>query len=276
MTEDDMAKYLQQYFTTGQFAKLRGLNKRTLMYYDDIGLFKPAMIKENGYRYYTNHQNSLLDVILALRDMGTPLEEIKRLLQNRSPTENLSLLQTQKQRLEEDEKRIKYMRCAVKGKIKLIERYLSSNEGDVFLEECPTEYLLVTSIPDEITEDGLFDISYQHMKRCAQLPVYGEPAFNVMIDVERVKAGDYFSYNYLYTKLAYRQGSVFQKPKGRYLKSFCKGDWEDSRTAYQNILQYADAHGYAMTGYAYEQIVLDEAAIRDYKDYVSEISVKVE
>ena len=38
-------------FTIGQFAALHGINKKTLMWYDEIGLFKPAFIhEENGYR----------------------------------------------------------------------------------------------------------------------------------------------------------------------------------------------------------------------------------
>lgn len=35
--------------TTAQFAKLHGVNKRTLHYYDDIGLFSPRAKGENGY-----------------------------------------------------------------------------------------------------------------------------------------------------------------------------------------------------------------------------------
>ena len=42
--------------TIGQFAALHGVNKKTLMWYDEIGLFKPAAVNpENGYRYYTYH-----------------------------------------------------------------------------------------------------------------------------------------------------------------------------------------------------------------------------
>ena len=38
-------------FTIGQFAALHGINKKTLMWYDEIGLFKPAFIhEENGYQ----------------------------------------------------------------------------------------------------------------------------------------------------------------------------------------------------------------------------------
>ena len=38
--------------TTAQFANLHKVNKRTLHYYDTIGLFSPKSKGENGYRYY--------------------------------------------------------------------------------------------------------------------------------------------------------------------------------------------------------------------------------
>ena len=55
-------------FTIGQFAALHGINKKTLMWYDEIGLFKPAFIhEENGYRLYSYYQSTELEVILLLR-----------------------------------------------------------------------------------------------------------------------------------------------------------------------------------------------------------------
>ena len=48
-------------FTIGQFAALHGINKKTLMWYDEIGLFRPASIdEENGYRYYNYYQSSAI------------------------------------------------------------------------------------------------------------------------------------------------------------------------------------------------------------------------
>ena len=43
--------------TIGQFAAMHGINKKTLMWYDEIGLFKPVVINpENGYRCYNYHK----------------------------------------------------------------------------------------------------------------------------------------------------------------------------------------------------------------------------
>ena len=75
-------KYL---YTTGQFAKLTGVNKRTLHYYDEIGLFSPALKEENGYRYYTCFQTVQLELIMAFRKIGLSIEEI--ILYQKSPSD---------------------------------------------------------------------------------------------------------------------------------------------------------------------------------------------
>ena len=65
-------------YSTGQFARLNGINKRTLHYYDEIGLFSPEYREENGYRYYTCFQTVQLELILTLRKVGMSIEEILR------------------------------------------------------------------------------------------------------------------------------------------------------------------------------------------------------
>ena len=52
--------------TTSRFSKLHHLNKRTLHYYDDIGLFSPRYKGKNQYRYYDYAQSVDLEYILSL------------------------------------------------------------------------------------------------------------------------------------------------------------------------------------------------------------------
>nr|WP_243686593.1 MerR family DNA-binding transcriptional regulator [Clostridioides difficile] len=40
-----MSQVSKNYFTTGEFAKICGINKKTLFHYDDIGLFSPELKK---------------------------------------------------------------------------------------------------------------------------------------------------------------------------------------------------------------------------------------
>ena len=71
--------------TTAQFAKLHNINKRTLHYYDNIGLFSPNTKGENGYRYYDLSQSIELEYIIMLRELNMSIEEIEDYV--KKPTE---------------------------------------------------------------------------------------------------------------------------------------------------------------------------------------------
>ena len=86
-----MSEHFQNKISTGTFAKLCGVPKKTLLYYDEIGLFQPDHIAENGYRYYSYRQFEVLSVILALREIGMPLKEIKEYIDNRNPENMIRL-----------------------------------------------------------------------------------------------------------------------------------------------------------------------------------------
>lgn len=61
----------------GEFAKLRGINVKSLRYYESIGALRPAYVNpDSGYRYYSINQLSDLDVVLTLIELGIPLKTI--------------------------------------------------------------------------------------------------------------------------------------------------------------------------------------------------------
>lgn len=70
------------YYKIGVFAQLSKVTIKALHHYDEKGLLKPAYVDEtNGYRYYTSAQLPILQRILALRNIGFSLEEIKQVLE---------------------------------------------------------------------------------------------------------------------------------------------------------------------------------------------------
>lgn len=64
-------------FLSGEFARICQVNKKTLFYYDEIDLFKPAIVEQNGYRYYTYDQIDEFSKIKALQSVGLSLTDIK-------------------------------------------------------------------------------------------------------------------------------------------------------------------------------------------------------
>lgn len=70
-------------FTVKQLSKLAGITRRTLHYYDEIGLLKPSQVGDNGYRYYGEEALLRLQQILFYRELDMPLEDIRAILTRR-------------------------------------------------------------------------------------------------------------------------------------------------------------------------------------------------
>jgi len=68
-------------FRIGEFSKMARVSARMLRYYDQCGLLCPAETDRfTGYRLYSAGQMPRLGRIVALRDMGFGIEEIKTVL----------------------------------------------------------------------------------------------------------------------------------------------------------------------------------------------------
>jgi effector-binding domain-containing protein len=68
-------------FRIGEFSRIAQVTVKTLRYYDEIGLLKPAAVdRYSGYRFYVGTQLSRLNRILVLKDLGFTLEQIAQLI----------------------------------------------------------------------------------------------------------------------------------------------------------------------------------------------------
>lgn len=89
-----------------EIAELTGISQRTLRYYDEIGLLTPTATTGAGYRLYDREALERLQLILLFRELGFPLQDIRRLLdspdldRNRAMEQQIELLTLKKQHLE--------------------------------------------------------------------------------------------------------------------------------------------------------------------------------
>ena len=67
-------------YTVNRLAQLSGVSKRTLRYYDEIGLLRPARVTTSGYRIYGQVQVDTLQQVLFYRELGVSLDEIKKMI----------------------------------------------------------------------------------------------------------------------------------------------------------------------------------------------------
>ncbi len=67
-------------YTVQKLGSLAGISTRTLRYYDEIGILKPARISSSGYRIYGQWEVDRLQQILFYRELGVSLDSIKELV----------------------------------------------------------------------------------------------------------------------------------------------------------------------------------------------------
>lgn len=118
-------------YTVKELAKLSGVTIRTLRFYDEIGLLKPAYIAENGYRYYQEKQLLLLQQILFFRELGFELKQIQEIL-GQSDFNKLEALRSHKKVLAKKIARMTELMKTVDKTINHLEGKQSMNENEIF------------------------------------------------------------------------------------------------------------------------------------------------
>lgn len=266
----------QALFTIGQFAALHGINKKTLMWYDEIGLFKPFSVdEENGYRYYSYYQSSLLETILMLRDMRVPVCEIQAFVSNRSASGMMQTLQTQITEIDRGIARLKETRRRLEEYRQEMEALLNEDLARICVVQSEARRLATVEIlPGQPFEE-------QIEKMIAKTKRYGLPrmyraSYGSMLPVESLYAGEFDRYAMLFMDAPHvRPGrGVHKKPQGSYIWAFCKGSWDKLPARYQDILRYAAENGLVLTGFAYETGI-NEMVIDSMEDYVTKIEIPV-
>lgn len=130
-------------FSIGQFAALHGVNKKTLMWYDEIGLFCRRFVKENGYRYYTYFQSATLEAILLLRELDVPVARIRSFLDDRSAQSLAALWDEQLDAVDRKLARLRELRRTMQAQANETKALLELDTGSIEIVTCPPERLML-------------------------------------------------------------------------------------------------------------------------------------
>lgn len=262
--------------TIGQFAALHGINKKTLMWYDEIGLFQPAFISpENGYRYYNYYQSSILETILLLRELDVPIEEIQAFMRHRSAA-SLEMLLGEK--IEELDRNMEHLRAVRKTLVKhqndmrtLLTMDLSKI-STIQKEEC---HLVTVDIDQTTSFDRQVEMITAETQKY-QLRRLHDASYGTMIATESLYAGNFEDYSRLFIEipLPIQKTGLHVQPAGKYVRAFYRGPWEDISLCYRKIFDYVREHQLLLTGYSYETII-NENVINQIEDAVVQIEIPV-
>lgn len=133
--------------TTSQVAELTGISKRTLQYYDEIGILKPSCLTQSGYRLYNDDAMQKLQQILFFKELGFTLKEIHVLIQ-KPDFDRIAAFKKQKElflikrnridrliqllsRLEKGEHCMEFKEFDLTEYIEALEQFKTSNTDDI-------------------------------------------------------------------------------------------------------------------------------------------------
>lgn len=118
-------------FTVKQLSNLAGVTPRTLHHYDQIGLLKPSRVGENGYRYYGEESLLCLQQILFYRELGLPLEDIKRIM-GRRDFDVLAALESHKAEIQKRITRLERLTETVNNTILYLKGHQEMSNKQIF------------------------------------------------------------------------------------------------------------------------------------------------
>ena len=279
-----MQKFNDPCIKTREFARLCGTNKRTLIHYDEIGLFKPAYTDDRGYRYYSESQFDVFFTINCLSKLGMPLREIGAFLNHRNPQALKKLLLEQREEVLKEEERIRKTRQVIETKLALVslQEKLESNQAGsstehIFQEYTPEEYMILSDPLNTNDHEAIIHTLCSHIGYCNKNNLNAGHPYGAMLDVSELRQGHLDTYAYFFTKVIDRpEDFPFHiKPAGTYAVAYLKGDYYDSEETYRKLFQWIDENGFRTGQYSYKEAIIDELAADSSEEYLTKISVQI-
>ena len=275
-------------FTIGDFATLGRVSVRMLRHYDAIGLVRPARVDpSSGYRYYTAAQLSVLNRVLALKDLGFTLQQVQVLIVDKVGSAELrGMLMMRRAQLAATVAADTARLARVDARLRLIETEGLMDTGEVILKSTPALRVVELSAPAAgyegpyITE-ALSPLYPQLMERMeaagvkmtgspiayylpaptgpgdesitvhAAFPVDGEPPAGAGFDVVELPAVEHMA-------TMIHHGSMA----------------EAFRTG-QAIARWIDANGYRIVGRGYGREIYLDCPPGEFDKWVTEMQVEV-
>lgn len=270
-----MTKTVGKLLTIGQFARLHQINKKTLMWYDEIDLFKPAAVGENGYRYYTYQQCSALETILMLRELNVSIPEIQTFMKHRTADSFHSVLSEKASEIDHAIQHLTQIKDALIYRKAELEQLKTICFSEYYIENKPEQKLIFLKTAKEIPLEQEAEMIYSETRRHSSCRMYGI-LYGSLLPVSSLYRHDFTDYQGIFLKVpeADMRSNIHIQPAGTYLCTYAKGSWDKLPLKYLDILEYASQRHIQLEGYAYETGVNDVLAA-SMNDYITKIEIPI-
>lgn len=256
----------------GEFAKLTGIPRSKLIYYDEIGLFAPAERGENSYRYYTLSQIIVASFINDMASFGVPLKDLLALAHERTPELMLEVLD---KACGEHKKKIAQLRetqSVMEVIHNLITQGLRAEDEDIAILDFEPYNLVLGG--ENIHQDAAsFYPAWLSFMNAAK-----KTGLNIKYPV-----GGYFDSMERFAETPGMPSRYyFVNPRGKhvregglYLVGYVRGFYGKVDDLPERMLAYAKEHKLTLEGPVYNTFLIDEMSTEKPECYLMRASIRI-
>jgi effector-binding domain-containing protein len=268
-------------FKIGDFSSLSRVSVKTLRYYDEIGLLKPAEIdRYTGYRYYSAEQLPRLNRIVALKELGFSLEGISGLLSDDLSFADIrDILRGRQAGIERQLRDAETRMARLEEWLTQIEKEGKMPEYQVTIKK--TESLLVATVRDIIPSysavSNLYNELFAVLGKAGVWPA--GPPMVIYHDIEYKECDNDMEAAVPVSREINSSGRVKVYKLPEITQVACvvhHGEYTKFSQAYQAIMPWIERNGYHITGNIREIYLQGPGQGKEPKDYVTEIQIPVE
>lgn len=262
--------------TTGEMAQIMGITKHTLFHYDEIGLFCPEQVTENGYRFYSVEQIDLLDTILLMRDLGMPLKEIRDYMNHRSPEAFLEVFAQREEQIDAQIRKLREMKTWIRHRTEKMRELKDTDFSEITVKSCQRRYYLCSEVRSDSEKvfAGKINELIEQLQRAGTRMDYDITYIQHQKNIDR---GLYTVYDNV--AVLTRQKPPLKNyrvlPAGEYLTAYHVGHWTQIGEAYDRLTRFKEQTGMETEADYFEHYIIDNFISDNYQDYVTEISVRM-
>lgn len=238
-----------------EFARLTGIRKENLRFYDQVGLLSPEFRADNNYRYYTRQQLATAYLISSLRELGVSLESIKQYIGSRTPQSMLELFAEQDKHICAELDRLNSMREVMKLYSEMAMQAIE-HEYDVAIVDREAERIfLIPEISQDLSDDDAVIMAYEYAKQHGI--GMGYPLGAILGNSDDADKKLFVKRYYFNTE---RKANAY-KPKGKYVIAYGRCRLGESEKVYLRLHEFAINNNLKIARDIYEEYPLDQLSI---------------
>ncbi|MDR0520139.1 MAG: MerR family transcriptional regulator [Clostridiales Family XIII bacterium] len=262
--------------TISQFARLTGISKSTLMYYDKLGIFRPQERGANNYRKYAPNQLTTINQIRVMSALGMSIKKMQSVVKGRNPESIASIIRGSLHDIDaqiawlETSKRLAETICQLIDMGMEVEK---NGEVDGISIRAMNEWGIWVGEKNEWDGEGSFYDRFGNFLSISKNKGYN-PAFPIGGLFESLAS--YVENSSLPDRFFYVNPDGREvRPAGNYLVGYAYGYYGDAGDLAARMSDYAEKNGIETVGPVYNVYLLDEVSVADPSEYLMRASVLV-